>query len=212
MFKSRCTLLQRRGSLPQTVQVQGQQQLQRALATALTAMALTESFCPLQYPVLLCQNKQALLLHLLLGGACDSLSQQTTAAAAAVQATGQEAAYEPVLEAACPADCPADCSATAACALSALVQFVLVDRTSLQPAPAAAAVTADADQTLGAAQLACGVHAGFQNRAAAVVAPASSLTSAVHALHAVPAHPAVHDLACADWTQPAVAQSEQGWP
>ncbi len=207
MLKACCTLLQRRGPVPQTVQVQGQQQLQRALATALTATALIESFYPLQYPVLLCQNK-SVLLRLLLGGACDSLSQQTTAAAAAGQATGQEAACEPVLEAAC----PADSSVTAACTLSTLVQSVLVDRASPQPAPAAAAATADADQTLGAAQLACGVRADFQTWAAAVAVLASSLTSAVHALHAVPAHPAVRDLACADWTQPAVAQSDQGWP
>ncbi len=171
-------------------------------------MALIESFYPLQYPVQLCQNKQALLLHLLLGDACDSLSQQRTAAAAAEQAAGQEAACEPVLEAAC----PADCSVTAVCALHTLVQSGLADWASPQPAPAAAAATAGADQTLGAAQLACGVHADFQTRAAAVFALTSSLACAVHALHAVPAHPAVHDLACADWTQPAVAQSDQGWP
>lgn len=205
MSKSCCTLLQRRGPLPQTVRVQGQQQLQRALATALPVMALIESFYLLHYPELLCQSKQALLLHLLLGGACDSLSQQTTAAAAAAQAAGQEAACEPVLEAAC----PADCSVTAACALSTLVQSALADRAPPQPAPAAAAATAGADQTLGAAQLACGVHADVQTQAAAVLALASSLTTAVHA---VPARSAVHDLACADWTQPAVAQSDQGWP
>ena len=206
MLRSCCTLLQRRGPLPQTIQVQGWRQLQRAPATALTATALIESSYPFQYPVLLCQNKSA-LLHLLLGGACDSLSQQAAAAAAAEQATDQEAACEPVLEAAC----PADSSVTAACALSTLVQDVLADRASLQPAPAAAAATADADQYLGAAQLACGVHAHFQTRAAAVAALALFLTSDVHALHAVPAHPAVHDLACADWTQPAVAQCDQGW-
>lgn len=206
MWRACCTLLQRRRALPQTVQVQGQQ-LQRAHPTALTAMALIDSFYLLQYPVLLCQNKSA-LLHLLLGGACDSLFPQTAAAAAAEQATGQEAACEPVLEAAC----PADCFVIAACALDTLDQSVLFDRASLQPAPAAAAATAGADQTLGAAQLACGVHADFQIRAAAAAALALSLISAVHALHAVPAHPAVHGLARAEWTQPAVAQPDQGWP
>lgn len=198
-------MLQRRAPLPQIIQVQGQRQLQRALATSLTATALIEASYPLQYPALLCQNKPA-LLHLLPGGVCDSLSRQTTAAAAAEQASGQEVACEPVLGAAC----PADTSVTVACALSILVQIALADGASPQTAPAAAAATADADQSLGAApQLACDVHADCQDRAAAVAALASSLTSAVHAVHA---HPAVHDLACAEWTQPAVAQSDQGWP
>ena len=149
--------------VPQRVQAERQEQLPRAAATALIAMALTESSCPLHCPAPPCRSRQA-LLHLHWAGACDYASSSMLAAATADRAVAQEAALEAVPGAAC------HCHHAAAAACDVHFQSAAVgrrlaldgDRASQLPAPTTAAVTADPDQTLGAdASLAPAVHAGF---------------------------------------------------
>ena len=149
--------------VPQRVQAERQEQLPRAAATALIAMALTESSCPLHCPAPPCRSRQA-LLHLHWAGACDYASSPVPAAASAGRAVAQEPALEAVPGAAC------QCHHAAAAASdvhfqSAVARLQLAldgDRASQLPAPTAAAVTAGPGQTLGAdASLAPAVHAGF---------------------------------------------------
>ena len=149
--------------VPQRVQAERQEQLPRDAATALVAVALIESSCPLHCPAPPCHSRQA-LLHLHWVGVCDYAASPVSGAASAGLAVAQETALEAASGAAC------HCHHAAAAAFDVHFQSAVVrqrlaldgDRASQLPAPTAAAVTADPDQTLGAdASLAPAVHAGF---------------------------------------------------